>query len=138
MHWPSSILSRLDTNGSATAIIATDKNGDIGITSENCELTVFGLGGHAHYSSSTNDLDETRNLLPEITSFIDDLIHCRKALFGVYSNGIDPYCGGFGIWKNENLYIHYTPKINDRIVVRVHGEVEKTIPKSQVFFGKSG
>ena len=138
MHWPNTILNKLDTNGSATAIIATDQNGDIGITSENCEFTVFGLGGHVHYYSPTNDLDETLGLLPEITSFIDDLIHCRKAAFGAFSNGIDPACGGFGIWANEKIYIHYAPKNNDRIVVRIHGQIEKTISHSQVSFASSG
>ena len=138
MHWPHAISTKLETNGSATAIIATDQNGDIGVTSENFEFTVFGLGGHIHYSSPTNDFDETRDLIPEITSFIDDLIHCRKAAYGVYSNGIDPACGGFGIWLNEKIYINYTPKSKDRIVVRVHGQTEKSISHSQVSFANPG
>ena len=140
MSWPNALEIKQDTNNSKMALIATDINGDIGITSENCELTVFGLGAHSHYHSHspTNEIDEIRDFLTKISIFIDDLIHCRIAVFGVYSNGIDPHCGGFGTWENDTLFIRYTPKADDRITIRLHGQIEKTILHSQVYLLNPG
>ena len=134
--WPSALEIKQDTNNSIIAIIATDINGDIGITSDNCELTVFGLGSHAHYYSPTNEIDEICTFIPVISIFIDDLIHCRVAAFSVYydtfCNGLEPACGGFGKWENEILYISYLPKKNDRIIIRLHGNSELTLSHTQV------
>lgn len=62
-------------DGSVDLIISKDSNGDIGVSSEGNEITVFGLGGHQHISSWENNLSEIKSQKENILRLLTGLMN---------------------------------------------------------------
>ena len=93
-------------NGSVDLIISKDGNGDIGLTSENNEITVYGLGGHQHFYSSTNDIEEILEMKVKIISLIKNLIDGKIGNAEFYKENGEAIGGGFIEFNNNCISVN--------------------------------
>ena len=105
-------------DGSITATIARHPNGDIGITSENSEITVFGLGCHSHFSSSQLNLEEIMAQRDQFTGLLIGLTKGNVYCCGVYGENMKPLCGGFIESKGDEIEIDAIQENYKKIVLR--------------------
>ena len=80
-------------NDPVEIVFGNDENGDVGISADGNELTVYGCGGHRHYLSDYDNRYSVEENIREMTEIIVGIMNCEWVCWGAFTKDNIPVCG---------------------------------------------
>ena len=125
-------------DGSIDCLVKSCQLGDIGLCTENQEITVYGFECHQHFWSSTNEFDEIVAMEPQIQSLILGLLNGTIIGYGIFREDMTPLSGGFGCAKNGKYHVRRLYDSAAIITIRTLDVCEITLSAKDVIVEGAG